>query len=247
MQRRNFLFLCLFAILFSGCAGKLHKSDHLTAATIWMQSSGEAKALQKQGFILARLRLEQGLTAQSGKPSAVVVDVDETVLDNSPYQAWIIRENESYPAGWKEWIDLKQAKAIPGALEFLKFADEKKVQIFYVTNRKKEDCGATAENLKSEGFPQVSESSLLCREETSSKLPRFEKIGSQFNVLLFVGDSLGDFPESVAGTQIGVKYILLPNPMYGNWERAVYGGKENLSLREQRTMRWDSLKTFLKE
>ena len=90
------------------------------------------------------------------KPLAIIADVDETVLDNSPYDGKLILNNTTYNReSWVEWGNLEIAEAIPGALEFLKYASEKNVEIFYISNRYSEQLDATVNNLKKLGFPDA--------------------------------------------------------------------------------------------
>ena len=121
---------------FVSCANHSVNQDHLEMATLWTQKSGEARAISYQAFNFAKRLLNESLRKASRKPRAIIVDVDETVVDNSPFQAMGILKNTSYPVGWREWIDAASAKAIPGAVEFLSYANKKGVEVFYVTNRK---------------------------------------------------------------------------------------------------------------
>ena len=107
-------------------------------ATLWMQTSAEFRALCYQAFNLARMNLNAFLDShKSGKPVAVIVDADETVIDNSAYEAFLIVQNFGYSSKtWNPWMQAAQATAMPGALEFLKYAQSRNVEIFYVTNRK---------------------------------------------------------------------------------------------------------------
>jgi Predicted secreted acid phosphatase len=54
-------------------------------AVVWYQTSAEVKALYVQGYNVARDNLATKLATQSEKPKAIILDIDETVLDNSPY------------------------------------------------------------------------------------------------------------------------------------------------------------------
>ena len=115
----------------SGAAKKLHPTGwpHMetsVSSILWLQNAGEVKALSYQAFQLARLRLDEDLrSGHKGKKRAVVVDIDETVLDNGPYQAWGVVTGEQYPTGWANWVNMGEARALPGAVEFLRYADSK--------------------------------------------------------------------------------------------------------------------------
>ena len=252
---RNFLSLIIVGTLVS-CA---HQSsqDHLTMATLWAQRAGEAKALSYQAFNIAKKELSHRLRRKNKKPLAVVVDVDETVLDNSPFQARGIQKGTSYPDGWREWIDAAEAKALPGAVEFLNYANKRGVGVFYITNRKQIGREATIKNLKAAGFP-VNPDHVMCRITTSSKKERREKVLERYEIAILMGDNLGDFDEvfelndvdarnSLVDTHkshFGGKFIVLPNAMYGNWEGAVYKGNFRQSAEDKRKVRYDSLIPF---
>src|ERR1035437_6941201 len=109
-------------------------------------------------------------------PRCVVLDIDETVLDNSPYEAKCIQEKLIYPNKWEDWIAKASAKPVPGALEFIKYAKANGVEVYFVTNRKENERQLTIDNLKSAGFAAVDEDHLLMRTETSSKELRRAKI-----------------------------------------------------------------------
>jgi 5'-nucleotidase (lipoprotein e(P4) family) len=190
MKKMSLLLICFS--LFS-CA---HQSgqDHLTMATLWTQKAGEVKALSYQAFNIAKMELVKRLRRKNKKPLAVVVDVDETVLDNSPFQARGIITNTSYPDGWREWIDAAEAKPLPGAVEFLNYAKKRGVAVFYITNRKQIGREATIKNLKSVGFP-VNPEHVMCRVKSSSKKERREDVLKKYDISLLMGDNIGDFSE----------------------------------------------------
>src|SRR5712691_1425331 len=139
----------------------------LLNAVLWMQRSVEYKASALTAFALARLRLDQALldpnwTAapkeQTGAyqvlPPAVVLDADESILDNSAYQAWMVLKGTTFdPKTWNAYVNTVTTLAIPGAVEFARYADVKGVKVFYVTNRTVEEEPATRKNLEKFGFP----------------------------------------------------------------------------------------------
>jgi 5'-nucleotidase (lipoprotein e(P4) family) len=215
-------------------------NEYLVGATLWTQASGEWRALAYQAYNFAHLLLDQDLrTRRRGRMRrAVVVDIDETVLDNSPYQASLVREHKSYPQDWTAWINRSEAAAIPGAVEFLNYAHSRGVRVFYVTNRRQVEKEGTRANLLKLGFPEVSDETLIVRgdAEGSSKEARRQKIARRYRIVLLIGDNLNDFAEALEKTTInerikavdqskalfGARFIMLPNPMYGDWENAVY-------------------------
>src|SRR5690606_18020222 len=101
----------------------------------------------------------------------------------------------AYPKGWTEWVKESRAEAIPGALEFLKYAASKGVDVFYVTNRKDEEKEATIRNLKKLGFPNSTERFVMTRSKESSKEPRRNEIEKTHEIVLLAGDNLNDFTD----------------------------------------------------
>ena len=237
-------------------------NEYLVGPVLWTQSSGEARALAFQAYNFARILLDQDLRANRRrrmKRPAVIVDVDETVLDNSPYQAWIIREHKSYPEKWTAWINRSEAEAVPGAVDFLKYARGRGVRVFYVTNRKPEEKEGTRANLLKLGFPDVSDETLLVRTNDSSKEPRRRAIAERYRVVLLIGDNLNDFAEVFEQSKtvasriaaadqskalFGTRFIMLPNPMYGDWENSVYEYNFNLTSDQKATRRRSLLKSI---
>jgi 5'-nucleotidase (lipoprotein e(P4) family) len=212
-------------------------NEYQVGAILWTQTSGEIRALYYQAFHWARMVLDQDLKHKSKQPRAVVVDVDETVLDNSPFQASLIKEQKNYSQqDWAKWTASAQAAALPGAVEFLRYAAAKGVRVFYITNRAEAERAATADNLTKQGFPGVSNETLLLRTDKSSKEPRRQQVAAQYRIVLLLGDNLNDFAEvfeqrttaeRLAAVeqnrdQFGTHFIMLPNAMYGDWENAIY-------------------------
>lgn len=213
-------------------------------AAAWQQNSGEYKALCFQAYFLAKLRLEQLLSAGTGKPPAIVTDIDETVLDNSPYTVHQSTQNKGYTEDtWVEWTDKAMADTVPGALAFLKYANSRGVAVYYVTNRIEKERVSTLKNLQHWGFPDADSDHLLLKKETSGKEPRRQKILATNEIVLLIGDNLSDFspvfdkqPTEVRNAkvisnaeQFGSRFIVLPNPMYGDWEGGYYKFNYTLS------------------
>jgi len=234
-------------------------NEYQVGAILWTQSSAEYRALAYQTFVLARLRLDQALARRATKPPAVIVDADETVLDNSRFQAELILRNVGYtPQAWTAWCERAEAGAVPGAVEFLNYAARRGVRVFYITNRRQTEKVGTVANLKKLGFPNVSDDTVMVREQgmTASKETRREKVRARYRVVLLVGDNLNDFNDDFSGKSIadrsaqvdreraefGSQYIVVPNPMYGDWESAVYGNQSNLSEAERSAKRRAALR-----
>jgi 5'-nucleotidase (lipoprotein e(P4) family) len=89
-------------------------------ASVYQQRAAEYKALCFQAYNLARLRLDEALKHKGKKPLAVITDIDETLLDNSPYDALRAINNQDFDLkGWKEWTAKGIADTVPGAPTFL--------------------------------------------------------------------------------------------------------------------------------
>lgn len=237
-------------------------NEHQVGGVLWTQTSGERVALSYQAFAIARLRLDQDLRASRNRRirRAVIVDADETVIDNSPYQAMLVKTRRAYESqSWNDWCQKAQAAAIPGAVEFLRYANSRGVRVFYVTNRRESEKQCTAQNLKKVGFPDVSDETVLVRTDTSSKQPRRDGIARKHRVVLLMGDNLNDFAEifeqsktidsRLAATQqnksnFGTRFIVLPNVMYGAWEEAIYGDASKLTEEQKAEKRRNTLKDF---
>ncbi len=145
-------------------AGAAEPNDNLNA-TLWMQSSVEYAGVTMGAYQLAAVILDKALADANwtavpgeqgdnytGKPPAVILDVDETVLDNSKYQAWMVMNNETFnPKTWGEFVNSVDSLPIPGSLEFIKYADSKGVKVFYVSNRTGDLEEATRKNLEKYG------------------------------------------------------------------------------------------------
>ena len=208
-----------------------------TMAVAWQQHSGEYRALAFQAYNFARLSLLERLkTADTSRRNCVVVDIDETVLDNSPFQGHEIQNGVSFvPKDWSQWTSLAQADTVPGAAGFLKFAAAQGVETFYITNRDEHDADATLVNLQKFSFPNADKEHLMVKTTTSDKETRRKKVMEKYNILLLCGDNLSDFANEFyregkntleqvekARLEFGTHFIVLPNPMYGDWEKLLY-------------------------
>jgi 5'-nucleotidase (lipoprotein e(P4) family) len=223
--------------------------DQLILATLWYQQSAEMKALYYQCFRNAENALSENLAwADKTRPAAVVLDIDETVLDNSPYQAWQVLENKPFTdQDWTRWVNLAQAEPLPGALEFTRYADSLGVEVFYVSNRKATEMNPTITNLAACGFPDADTTHLLLKQGSSSKIDRRALIEKDYEILLLIGDNLADhsgayekrgpdlgFAAVEADNELfGTRYIILPNPMYGNWLTEIMRQSEGTTTREK--------------
>ena len=210
---------------------------------IYQNSSAEVYRLFQQGYELARIRLDANLARPHTLPPAVIVDIDETVLDNSPSNAQDAADGRTYsPAEWKKWTALGSAKALPGAVDFLNYAVSQGCAVFYISNREMDEEEATIRNLVAEGFPMADEAHVMPMEGTSDKTARRAAVAKGHYIALLVGDQLTDFDESfkARGYDQGKPhvdalndtlqryFIMLPNSMYGTWLNAVSGRPDSL-------------------
>ena len=240
-------------------------NEESVLALSWMQNAAEFKALSYQAFNIAKLRWDTD--KQAGK-KAIIVDVDETIIDNSPFNGGLIGKDYGYnDVRWKEWAEDKSATAIPGAVAFLNHVVETGGDVFYVTNRKSmpekniDLKAVTMENLIALGFPQVDEKHMMLRTGSSEKQERRDNVTDMgYRVVLLMGDSLADFDEAFDGdtmdsrnaateankAKFGEQFIVLPNPTYGAWEGAVYGGGKwyKKSSQEKSELRQSTLRKF---
>jgi acid phosphatase len=227
----------------------------LVNAVLWVSRSAEYRAAALSTFSAARRSLDAaladptwvGATEENAndptQPPAVILDLDETALDNIEYEARAIRAGMTYDSAlWTKWVDEGAAKSVPGAAEFLAYAKSRGVTPFYITNRDwpQEEAGTRA-NIERLGFPlDPNVDTLLLRGEGefkgSDKGPRRAHVAKSYRVLLLLGDDLNDFTNArdkspaernaiVATMQDwwGVRWFIVPNPMYGSWERASIG------------------------
>jgi len=250
------LILFLFHLTASGYQAAVEApavDDERLQSMLWTQTSLEYKAACAQVYAAARSSLDIALchpthTAaieQIGlpcacKPPAIILDVDETVLDNGPMQARLVATGTSFNREqWNEWCLAATAKTIQGVRPFLQYARSRGVTVFFVTNRDGELDKATAQNLTAELGYHVTPDMVLCKNErpewTSDKSTRRAKIAASHRIVMLVGDQFGDFmhieeasaeERITAGepylNKLGRSWILVPNPNYGDWEQALY-------------------------
>ncbi len=205
----------------------------------YYQNSPEVKALYYQAYNMATHHLLNKVIKKKGK-QCIVLDIDETILDNSPYQGWLYKTSNNYSSKtWEEWVNLAKAKDLPGSLAFIKLALKNEVRVLFVTNRKQHLIPATLKNLKNLGL-KINDKDIIGRTTTSSKVLRRKQLSKDCEIAMLIGDSLADFGEIFEGdyegrvhsthkssAKWGTEFIILPNPMYGDWVK----GAGSLPLR----------------
>lgn len=219
-------------------------SEQALMATLFQQHAAEYRALCYQAFNLARLMLERDLRDNTvNLPRAIIVDIDETLIDNSPHSAKCIENQTSYPDYWDEWCKLGTARAVPGAVEFLKLARNYGVTIYYISNRREHLKEASMRNLRELGFPQIEDRNMMLRTAESGKENRRKIVARNHHISLLIGDNLADFSEVFENKTVeerafvtdslrhefGRRFIVLPNAMYGDWEGALYNNNFAIS------------------
>jgi acid phosphatase len=255
----------LLVLAATGVCAQTPQHDLLNA-TLWMQRSVEYKANSMGAFVLARIRLEQALAdenwtgapaEQTGAyqklPPAVVLDLDETLIDNSRFQAWMVLNDKTFsPPVWTQFVNAQVTEAIPGAVDFTKFAESKGVKVFYISNRTVEEEPATRANMERLGFPMGGNVDVFLTTKkqpdwTSAKGTRRAFVAKDYRVLLNLGDNFGDFVDSYRTSEEermkvfeenrerwGREWIMLANPAYGSFESAPFGHDYKKSADEQR-------------
>lgn len=239
------------------------ESDYRFGAVTWMQRSAEYRLLTEQTYRYALYQLTVGvhdrnwsadeLQVDSGdfrdKPPAIILDLDETVLDNSAYNARNILNSKSFTTeSWNAWCKEAKADAIPGALDFVRGAAGLGVKVFYITNREDVVKQETIDNLIQLGFPADSDSVLTQNKKAGrgdDKLTRRAAVAETHRIVLLLGDSMGDLCDgmdvkdyqqrnTVAAEKtrfLGTRWIVLPNPAYGGWQRALPKGAASLETK----------------
>ena len=216
----QYILFSLFMISFSIC-------EKLPNDIRWVASSKEYKAMCHQTYNIAEMQLDDILkkNKKTGR-LAVVMDLDETVLDNSQYQVEINKKNESFNMkSWAEWVLRAEAQLVPGAKRFIKKLRKNDIQIIFISNRMHERLKATKNNMKKLDIYSKDDIYLLRKNKEDKKGIRRKEIYSSkgrmkkyknFKVIQYFGDAMGDFPN-LEYTEFGNSQFILPNPMYGKW------------------------------
>lgn len=267
--QKSGLLIFFLSMLIGACGStqQITESDEIlsnktTQATLWVQNASEYSAITTQVYNTAQRKLPLSLedsfwTASLSQqknenhlslPPAVILDIDETVLDNSPFQARMIKQNKTFNIeDWNAWCNEANADAISGAVEFTNYAAENGVTIFYISNRSYEVEDATRKNLIEKGFP-VSDSidTIMSNGEkpdwNSSKVERRKVVEEGYRILMAFGDDLNDFLPAKDITldrraalveqnnnKFGRMWFVLPNPVYGSWEDALFDFEDDLT------------------
>jgi 5'-nucleotidase (lipoprotein e(P4) family) len=268
----KYFFICSIALL-AACSPTKKNTSTVVAPAIetpknislnaklvtamFQQYAAEYRALCFQAYNLAKLRIDT-YKPQTNKPLAFITDIDETILDNSPYAVKQSYTGIEYTLpSWKAWTDRAEADTMPGAAHFLQYAKSKNVQVFYITNRGDNEKQSTIKNLKRFGLPNADEQHVFTKFDVSSKEKRRQNVLQNYEVVLYMGDNLADLHvsfdkksqedrraavDALAG-QFGFEYIVFPNVNYGDWENAFFG-KSGLTQAQKDSVFAQKLKQY---
>lgn len=238
--------------------------DRSLDANLYMQTAAEYRACCYQAFNFATAVLRDRLRNRraDAKPSAIILDLDETVFDNSGFQAMLLRSGLTYDRRlWRDWQQNLQGRLalVPGAREFILTATQADVSVFYIGNTREEHREAIEAAMRGFVIPVPTKKNLLLRDDRDlnpdDKTKRRESVTSGHDVLVSVGDNLRDFDETFAFVPVPTKsdpadqvdaaidrrkrlvdakrdyfggyYIILPNPVYGEWMKPMNRGERD--------------------
>jgi 5'-nucleotidase (lipoprotein e(P4) family) len=208
-------------------------------AHLWTQTSGEYHAIARQTYRQAQdMLLAIAERPRLGLPLAVVMDIDETVIDNGFYNYTRARRGLGFDErSWDEYLvrDVEEMELVPGAAEFIHAMRDASVMVVFISNRPASRERETWEALERNGIQPGSfgfEMHLATPGE-SAKSPRRAEVRRRYDVIGWIGDQLSDFPiEDLSSSpherwtrvcdqevlnQLGVTWFVLPNPLYGDW------------------------------
>jgi 5'-nucleotidase (lipoprotein e(P4) family) len=280
----SFLFLLLLGLfVMPGCASLQTSStspvsplraasDGRLDAILWQTTSVEYRVLAQSMYGAAKSHLERALAdrqwtalpAQGGNfqhlPPAVIMDIDETVIDTSGFQSLLVKAGGRFSrTRWRDWSSQNEPGAVPGATEFISFAQSRGVTVFFVTNRDYATESLTRKHLASAGIklPDNIDTVLSQSEHPdwgTDKGSRRDFIAKSYRVLMLFGDDLADFiseyrapaqvrmSEAMKHNEWGTKWFMLPNPMYGSWESSLYDFDSSLSIDEISRRKFEQLR-----
>lgn len=245
---KSYLTFTLALFLTASCAHIPERDgfdrEYQVGAYIWFQNSGEYRALCYQAYNLGRMKLDRELENKHNRKRAIVLDLDETVFDNSYSGADEIKRRENWnKESFNKWVAKKSATAIAGSKEFLQYAVSRQVEVIYVSNRLTSQKADTIANLVSLGIP-VKPENLYLLSDHWGKESRRQEVLKKYDVILYFGDNLGDFHRDWDNKtsderralvdnhreDFGEKFIILPNPLYGDWEKSLPTVKKRSDL-----------------
>jgi acid phosphatase len=246
-------------------------SDARLDATLWQTTSAEYRVLTQSIYATAKLHLERALADRQwtalpaqkenfqNLPPALIMDIDETVIDTGKFQSLLVKNRARFSsAPWREWQERNEPDAVPGAIEFIAYAQTRGVTVFFVTNRDQASKPNTRANLAAVGIklPEQVDTVLMRNERpdwSADKTSRQNFIAQSYRVLMLFGDDLADFiaeyratpqsrmREALKHDEWGSKWFMLPNPMYGSWESSLYDFNSELNSEAVSKRKFDQL------
>ncbi|MFQ5755513.1 MAG: 5'-nucleotidase, lipoprotein e(P4) family [Acidiferrobacterales bacterium] len=236
--------------------------DSALRAVLWMRTSAEYEALCRQVYRSAwqHVRSEAVKRVARPKPLAVILDLDQTVLDNTAYSAYLIQSGLKHSRGrWQDWNrrNIDKIGLVPGAKTFIDMMKAANVHVAFVTNRSEEIRDVTARILVNLGLGEKDELldhdtlRLLLRTDTGSKEARRREVMARYEIVALLGDNLGDFSDDFRSPTVnsiakrrekvreynnnwGTKWFVLPNPIYGSWTRIIDWDQPRIYFEEAR-------------
>ena len=227
MKCKFYLFLLFFPLLMISQNNNLiEKKPNIPNDVKWVVQSSEYVFLCEQIYRTAWLSIKHKLMVMDNP--VIIMDLDETVLDNSEYQINLFVKGEEYKSNsWNRFVKKEISTPVPGAKEFIKkYKKNINAKIIYISNRDASTLEATKNNMKALGIyheedvfllkKDKNDSKLIRREEVFSGTGRMKKYGSQ-KIIAYFGDAAGDFPNDKT-YEFGINKFIFPNPMYGEWD-----------------------------
>jgi len=213
------------------------KAKEYEMALRYQQQSAEIKAIQLQTYRFATDRLHALMKEGSNKPQdlAIVLDLDETVVDNSALLVRDMENCEDYTTWdtWSNWEIKGHPTLIPGSKAFIDEANNAGFNIYYVSDRYSENKPSTINTLKLLGLPQAEDSHVLLYG--TPKEARRQTIAKEHKIVMLLGDSLPDLASEFKNKKdtaynrelvennvqhLGVDWFVLPNASYGAWTKS---------------------------
>jgi acid phosphatase len=247
----------------------------LLNSVLYHQSAAEFEFLCQQSFAAALKQIDLALAQkdwtaaeeQIGQDlsrlskSAVIVDVDETMLDNSPYQARALRDRVEFtPETWGAWVREEAAREMPGAIAFTQALEARGIRVIYLSNRDLSEVQATKNNMVRLKFANAEDDSAYLfrngKDPKHTKGVRRAQAAAEYRILMLVGDNLGDFTERYRSSHserkkviadalqqgwLGSRWVIIPNTMYGSWEDVLYGYDRAKPRDQKRALKWQAL------
>ena len=227
-------------LMLAGCAQPPHTearaqqrlADQSVLAVNWFQQSGEYRALAHQAFNSAQRAFDQAKAAPGRKRRWWSIWM-KPCWTTAPTPAGRRCRASHTTAPRAKWTQAEQAGAVPGAVSFARYVNTHQGTMFYVSNRKQSEYAATVANMQKLGFTGMSEKTVLLSTDTSNKQARFDAIKrAGYDIVVYAGDNLNDFGAATYHRdnaqrrafvsenrgKFGTEFIVLPNPMYGDWE-----------------------------